>query len=246
MRSRVVPVWIALACAGTVLAQGDLSRGEQIYQSQCAFCHGRDGEGGRGPMLTRVVLRRAPDDEALARVIRRGLPDAGMPGTTMSDREAVLVAAYVRQFGRKSSSPPPGNPGRGRKVYAESRCSQCHTILGIGGALGPDLSGIGVRRNASHLRTSLLEPNADTPDDYAFVRATPLAGRPVSGVRVNEDTFSIQIREGSNAVVSLWKHELREWKKDLKYSPMPSYRHLPGVDLDDLVAYLASLQEEAR
>jgi putative heme-binding domain-containing protein len=234
---------LAAIAAAPALAQSGASRGEQIYQSQCAFCHGRDGEGGRGPMLTRPVLRRAPDDEALTRIIRRGLPDAGMPRTTMSDREAAMVAAYVRQFGRKTPAHPPGDPDAGRRLYHEQRCAQCHTLAGAGGAYGPDLTGIGIRRNLAHLRTSLTDPGADTPDDYAFLRATTHAGRTIQGVRVNEDTFSIQIRDASNAVHSLWKHELRELNKDLKYSPMPSYRHLSAAALDGLVAYLSSLQE---
>jgi putative heme-binding domain-containing protein len=244
-RSNAGLILAAVACAAPALAQSDTGRGEQIYQSQCAYCHGRDGEGGRGPVLTRPVLRRAPDDEALTRIIRRGLPDAGMPGTTMSDREASMVAAYVRQFGRKAPERPPGNPDAGRKLYQEHRCAQCHTLAGSGGAYGPDLTGIGIRRNVAHLRTSLLDPGADTPDDYAFLRATTLAGRTIEGVRVNEDTFSVQIRDATSAVHSFWKHELRDLKKDLTSSPMPSYKHLSAAAVDDLVAYL-SLFEEVR
>ncbi|MBL8229177.1 MAG: c-type cytochrome [Bryobacterales bacterium] len=242
MRTLIVPIALFMLPATPMPAQSG-ERGEQLYQSQCAYCHGRDGEGGRGPMLTRPLLRRAPDDEALTRVIRRGLPDAGMPGTTMSDREAAAVAAYVRQLGRKPTASIPGDPARGRDVYTQNRCDQCHTIAGHGGAFGPDLSAIGLRRNAAHLRTSLLDPSADTPDDYAFVRAVTSAGKTIEGIRINEDTFSIQLRLSSNAVESLWKSSLREVRKDLRTSPMPSYRQLPAQSLDDLIAYLASLRE---
>jgi hypothetical protein len=89
-----------------------------------------------------------------------------------------------------------------------------------------------------------VEPAADFPRGFAYVRAVMRDGQAVTGVRVNEDTFSIQIRDAAGTLHSLWKAELREFHKDLRKSPMPSYRvKLTPAELDDLVAYLANLQE---
>ena len=64
-------------------------------------------------------------------------------------------------------------------------------------------------------------------------------------VRVNEDTFSIQIREATGAVHSFFKSELSELHKDFGKSPMPAYTSTFTKDqLDDLVAYLMSLREK--
>jgi putative heme-binding domain-containing protein len=123
-------------------------------------------------------------------------------------------------------------------------CADCHTLSGRGGAFGPDLTGVGASRSPQHLRESLLNPAADVPRGFAFISAVMRDGQRVAGVRINEDTFSIQLRDATGMLHSLWKAELREFSKDLKKSPMPSYgAKLSPSDLDDLVAYLASLQE---
>ena len=45
-------------------SRADLLRGEKLFQVHCALCHGPNGEGGRGPMLTRAKLLHASDDAA--------------------------------------------------------------------------------------------------------------------------------------------------------------------------------------
>jgi len=72
----------------------------------------------------------------------------------------------------------------------------------------------------------------------------PNSGQPVTGVRVNEDSFSIQIRDSAGRSYSFWKKDLARVDKQPGKSPMPSYRgQLQDAELTDLVAYLASLKE---
>ena len=81
------------------------------------------------------------------------------------------------------------------------------------------------------------------PDNFLQVRVAAKDGRHVTGVRLNEDPFSIQIRDYSDRIHSFWKSELSELHEDWGKSPMPSYRgKLTPVELDDLVAYLVSLK----
>lgn len=223
--------------------------GEAIFLSQCAICHGQRGEGGRGAPLARTKLGHAPDDAALQRVIRRGIPGTGMPATWLNEVELREVAAHVRTLGRAvAQAAVPGDAARGEAVYqGKGGCVRCHTIGGHGGAFGPDLTGIASRRNAAHLRESVVDPGADVLPDFVLLHAVTATGRKVSGARVNEDTFSVQIREASGAVLSLWKTELRELRKDPGKTAMPSFRGaLSAAELDDLVAYLARLEEAAQ
>ncbi len=68
-------------------------------------------------------------------------------------------------------------------------------------------------------------------------------GARITGARVNEDTFTIQIRDYSGLLHSFRKSDLRELHKDWGKSPMPSYRDsLSGEELQNLVAFLASLR----
>ena len=227
-------------------AANEAARGEQLYLSQCSHCHGQNGEGGRGSSLNHLRLRQAPDDGALARVIRRGIADTGMPASSLTEQEVQLVAAHVRKLGRISASPAAGNAQRGEQLYqSKGGCPHCHTIQGRGAVFGPDLTSIGERRSPAYLRESLVSPGADISPGYFAITATVNDGHVITGVRVNEDTFSIQLRDTGNKLHSLWKAELKSLSKDLKKSLMPSYGNaFTAAELDDLVAYLAKVAED--
>ena len=48
----------------------------------------------------------------------------------------------------------------GRRVVRDLRCLTCHRINGRGETKGPDLSGVGLRRQEGYLRKWLLDPQA--------------------------------------------------------------------------------------
>jgi mono/diheme cytochrome c family protein len=53
---------------------------------------------------------------------------------------------------------------RGAKVYADNGCQHCHTIHDDGGGTrGPDLSGVGRRRNKTRIRTQILQGGQQMP-----------------------------------------------------------------------------------
>jgi hypothetical protein len=81
------------------------------------------------------------------------------------------------------------------------------------------------------------------PDNFLQIRVVTADGRQFTGARVNEDTFSIQIRDAAGRIQSFLKEELRELHKDWGKSPMPSYRDaFSKTELEDMVAYLVSLR----
>ncbi|MEO6437040.1 MAG: c-type cytochrome [Tepidisphaeraceae bacterium] len=227
-------------------SRADLANGDKLFQHHCALCHGPKGEGGRGPMLTAAKLSRAADDTALVEVIKHGIRGTEMPGAgSMMDREVSQTAAYVRSLGKVSQKPVPGNPARGAEIYrGKGACASCHSILGQGGISAPDLAGIGLRRSAVYLRESLVEPGAAVPDKYLLVTVATKKGPNVSGVRVNEDSFSIQVRDDAGRPHSFWKHEIERIDRQRGKSPMPSFKgRLSEDELTDLVAHLVSLKE---
>jgi cytochrome c oxidase cbb3-type subunit 3 len=228
-------------------SRADLLRGEKLFQVHCALCHGPKGEGGRGPMLTRARLSRAPDDAALLGILEDGIRGTEMPGTggTLSDREKRQTAAYVRSLGKVALKPVPGDAARGAGIFrGKGNCAGCHAIQGEGGVAGPDLSGVGDSRSPAYLRESLVNPGAAVPEGYLLVTVFPKGGQSVTGVRVNEDSFSIQIRDSAGRSYSFWKKDLAQVDKQKGKSPMPSYQgQLSDAELTDVVAYLASLKE---
>ena len=206
-------------------------------------CHGPLGNGGKGANLARPQLRRASDDQALLSIIRRGIPGTEMPGSALSPRQVSSIAAYVKTLGRVEQLDIPGDAGRGETIYTASGCARCHTVGGHGGVFGPDLDDIGVRRSAAHLREALIDPEASVPMGFLQLRVVTQDAQALTGIRVNEDGFSIQLRDLSGRLHSFWKHELSTLDKQWKRSPMMSYEAtLASEQLDDLVAYMVSLQ----
>ena len=223
----------------------DQKNGERLFLGQCGRCHGPKGEGGQGALLAQPRLRRAPDDESLFRVIREGIRGTEMPpGSTLSNREVWQLAAFVRSLGRVPIETVAGNAQHGQEVYqGKGKCGQCHIVNGQGISVGPELTDVGARRNANYLRASLITPEAAVPDGFLQVRITTKDGRRITGVRINEDTFTIQVRDLSGRTYSFFKQELSDLQKDFGKSPMPGYQKvLTATELDDLVAYLASLR----
>jgi putative heme-binding domain-containing protein len=236
---------LALAASFSFAQDEGLVRGRKLFDSHCARCHNMGGTGGEGPSLARPTLRHAADDEALLKVIQDGIEGTGMPSTwQISENEARQIAAYVRSLGRVESTPLPGDRERGRELFeGASGCGNCHSVAGKGGIVGPDLSDVGLRRGAAYLRDSLVSPGKTIVDRYLLVRATTKAGQEVVGVRVNEDSFTIQLREQTGRIHSLSKLELQDLEKSFDESLMPGYgANLTGAELEDLIAYLASLR----
>jgi cytochrome c oxidase cbb3-type subunit 3 len=225
-------------------APEDRAEGQRIFGTQCSFCHGPKGEGGQGVVLAVRRLPRAPDDLSLFRVIRDGIPGTKMPANALTPVQIWQVVAFVRTLGRNEGSKLAGNPQRGEQIYAtKGGCARCHSIGGHGGGIGPDLTDIGTRQNAAEVRTSLVDPDAAVSLDFLQVRVVTKDGHSFTGVRVNEDAFSIQIRDLQNQFHSFWKSEVTNIVKEPKRSLMPSFRStLTAGELDDLIAYLESLQ----
>ncbi len=238
------------------LTQSDLNEGQGLFQIHCARCHGILGEGGEGANLTRARLTRASDDAALISLIATGIPGTAMPGSwTLSESELLRLAAYVRTLGELPEETIPGDPVAGKLVYqGKGNCASCHILDGAGKGVGPELSEVGLRRNADYLRLSVTNPDADQPRVATRFRGTInafLTVRVVSeygtyeGMRINEDEFSVQMRDITGRIHSFGKSKLISYEKAFGHSLMPGYAAvLNEQEIDDVVSYLMSLKGE--
>ena len=236
---------VVTLCLPTVLAaqSAEMEQGKRLFESQCGSCHGPLGNGGKGANLAQPRLRRATDDQALLTIIRRGIPGTEMPGSFLTPSQVSSIATYVKTLGRVVPENIPGDADRGEGVYASLDCGVCHTLGGQGGILGPVLDDIGARRSAAHLREALIEPEAFLPHGFLLLQVVTKDGRTLTGTRVNEDGFSIQLRDPAGGIHSFWKDELDTLDKMWQRSPMVSYQaRLTTRQTDDLVAYLVSLK----
>jgi len=102
-------LWATLACLGMMGCggeedtgdrvaaildlEGDPAAGEGVYASECASCHGADGEGGSGPAMEDALHH---GDAETVEVILDGI--GGMPAHDyLDDQEIADVLAYITQ-----------------------------------------------------------------------------------------------------------------------------------------------------
>jgi cytochrome c oxidase cbb3-type subunit 3 len=235
--------------------------GEFQFRINCAFCHGLGARGGgRGPDLTRRQKRHGNSDVDLFRTINQGIPGTAMPpnGTTgqgvgMTDEEIWQVIAYLRSIQRRPERSR-GNAAHGKELfYGDANCSGCHMVEGKGGRLGPDLTTVGGARTADYIVDSVRNPSRrlaqglseatkEFPQEYETVTVVTGDGKEITGVTLNEDSFTVQLMDTSERLYSFEKDQLRSFKKS-RVSLMPAYDTslLSDKDLQDIVAYLLSV-----
>ena len=224
-------------------SDSDVEAGGRLYRSHCAVCHGIEGEGGRGVDLTAGLFRHGATDRDLYTTISVGIPGTEMPGIFFNGRQMWQLVSFVRSLSEgRAADQAEGDVENGRKVYEAKGCANCHRIEGKGGRMGPDLSDVGAMRSLGHLQAAVLRPNESVFPQHWMVRAKTKAGRQVAGMRMNEDTFSIQLIDAGGQLLSLRKADLAEYEVD-RSSGMPAFEgQFQGTDFDDLVTYLASLR----
>jgi cytochrome c oxidase cbb3-type subunit III len=232
----------------------DVARGKVLYESTCSKCHGLDGGGGDGPSLQGVPQRLG--DQATGQIIRGGIPGTGMNGFgSLNADETGQVVGYLLTLGRTADEEvAKGDPQKGKAAYSASGCSGCHIIDGEGGGIGPELTRVGAMRGPSYLRTALLTPGTNLPNEagamergrftqFLFVQVVDKDGRTYDGTRMSEDSFMISIKDATGHFHTFRKLDVQKIEKIPGRSVMPSFKDtLSPTQLDDLVAYLASLK----
>jgi alcohol dehydrogenase (cytochrome c) len=86
--------------------QSNDSDGRRLFETNCATCHGSDGQGSeRGPdlVLSRRALARPLED--LQRLIKAGIPAGGMPPSALSDPDIAAVARHLRSLAEAARQP---------------------------------------------------------------------------------------------------------------------------------------------
>lgn len=225
-------------------SSSDIAAGARLYAAQCTLCHGPNGDQVQGINLRRSQFRRPLSDDDLRRVIRTGVSAAGMPPFTFQPSELDGLVAFIRAgFDVGGTAAKIGDASRGRVVFEEKgSCGTCHRVNGNGPRFAPDLSDIGANRSPASLQRSILEPTRGMMPINRPVRIVTRDGRTIRGRRLNEDTFSVQLIDESERLVSIAKTDIREYELG-NTSPMPSMAgRLSADEVADLVAYLLSLR----
>jgi len=225
-------------------SQADVENGFRLYGAHCFACHGVNGDSVAGVDLRRGQFRRVTSDADLNRIIATGIPGTAMPPNGFGSADLAGLVAYIRSMREfEARAVALGDASRGEALFAgKGGCTTCHRVNGQGSRVAPDLSDIGAIRSPDSLQQSVLDPNSSVLPINRSVRAVTRDGRVISGRRLNEDTYTVQLIDDQERLVSLDKTGLREYTV-VKTSSMPYYKDkLTSEELSDLVAYLHSLK----
>ena len=93
-----------MACS----VNGDVKKGETLYKTFCASCHGPEGAGLVGPNLTDKVVLHGTKKEDIIKTITLGVPGKGMPpwGSILNNEQKSDLADFVKSIMGKNLPSP--------------------------------------------------------------------------------------------------------------------------------------------
>jgi cytochrome c oxidase cbb3-type subunit III len=224
--------------------QSDIQYGAQIFATQCTACHGTSGDQIPGVNFRAGQFKRVVTDNDLRATITTGVPGTAMQPFAFGASELTGIVSYLRNMSSfDARGLMVGNAARGQELFTGAgKCASCHAVNGKGPHAAPDLGDIGTLRTAELLHRTLIDPAAAMLPANRPVRAITKDGKTINGRRLNEDTYTVQIIDDQERLVSLTKADLREFTV-LKTTPMPAYKDkFSAQELADLAAYLLSLK----
>ena len=131
--------------------------------------------------------------------------------------------------------------GAGRAVYNRV-CAQCHTLYGVGGKVGPEITGAN-RADLGYLLENVLDPSAVIPKEYAATKLDLADGRVVTGIVKEETKTSLTIVTANETLTLPVKDIAGRTPSALSMMPDDVTRQLTQAQFRNLIAYLKHPQQ---
>jgi mono/diheme cytochrome c family protein len=229
-----------------------VERGKKVFVANCGFCHGATARGGEsGPDLVRSVMAlRDEGGDLIGPVIRKGVPEKGMPPFPMSDEQIADIAAFIRaqqqaainRGGYEIQNVVTGDAAKGQAYFnGAGGCKGCHSPTG-------DLKGVASKYDPVALQSRFLYPaprrfgpQSAPPAPVKVTVKTPQGA--VEGTLEYLDDFTVGLRDASGFY--------RSWTrtKDLKvevHDPLEAHvnllRKYSDADMHNILAYLVTFK----
>jgi len=155
----------------------EVNEGKMLWHKyDCIGCHTILGNGSYfAPDLTKTTVNKpASYIEKFLVNPRKVKTGSSMPVLGITSEEARNIVAFLDWVSKVDTNGWPPEPvlaamvrakSGGAAVYEKYACSACHTINGIGGTSGPDLSHVGSRLpDPEWHRQHLANPQSVVPD----------------------------------------------------------------------------------
>ncbi len=151
------------------------------------------------------------------------------------DREAVFQR-------KRSALTREGDLDRGRELYT-LLCAQCHKLGTEGGAVGPELTGVGSRA-PEEILIEIVDPNRSLETNYRAWSLETKDGRNLSGRLDSEDQSSVELLDVSGQRHVVPRNQIAVLEAgDLSLMPVGLIDDLSDADVASLVRFLSASKE---
>jgi putative membrane-bound dehydrogenase-like protein len=195
-------------------------------------------------LLEAVAAKQVPANEVSADLVRqlRNLNDKalekrigevwGIVRTTPADR-----AKQIAEWKRFLTAPvKPADPLLGRAMFVKT-CQQCHTLYGVGGKVGPEITGAN-RASLDYLLENIFDPSAVIPKEYTSTIIEMKDGRVVTGI-IKGDTPAAYTVVTANETLTIPRADVDQLKpSNVSMMPDDVLKDLRKDEVRALIAYL--------
>jgi cytochrome c oxidase cbb3-type subunit 3 len=227
----------------------EAARGQTQYTASCAFCHGADATGARGPDLLRSpVVAHDVKGNMIGDVVHNGRPDKGMPALPLTDAQIADIAAYLHwriAEGLSSSEVPNGYPAEklltgnaqaGKAFFeGEGGCTKCHSATG-------DLANVSGKYSAIDLEAQMLYPEGN----FKTAKITTKSGDVVEGKLNHLDEFTVSVTDANGWFHAFARNEVKVEVTDKLAAHRALLDKLTQTQMHDLYAYVHTLETEGQ
>ncbi len=209
--------------------------------------------------IATLSSRAAFAKQLLAAVEAKQLPSTDIPAETVRQlrnlNDSALSAKIAEVWGvvRESSADrkklindwskqlTPGvlakaDLSAGRAVYSKV-CAQCHTLYGVGGKVGPEITGAN-RSDLNYLLENIFDPSAIIPKEYAATKIDLADGRVITGIIKEETQATLTVVTANETLTISTKDIDKRTPSDLSMMPDDLMKPLSTAQLQHLIAYL--------
>ncbi len=145
---------------------GDVEAGKHLFtDKKCVVCHQVGVYGGViGPSLDFVSQYGSPIIVAAAMwnhgpAMSEMMAARGVERPTFGGAELADLITYLESLSAEPIQGPlyvlPGSAERGRLIFTEKQCVECHSVGGAGGRVGPDLAELSSNRGLTEFAAAM-------------------------------------------------------------------------------------------
>ncbi|MFL5338821.1 MAG: PVC-type heme-binding CxxCH protein [Gemmataceae bacterium] len=158
----------------------------------------------------------------------------GLVRTTPAEKRQ-LMGQFKRMILTSTKAP---DVMLGRALFGKT-CQQCHLLFGIGGKVGPDITGAN-RANLDYLLENILDPSAVIPKEYVATRIDLKNGRVVTGIVKGETPAALTVVTATETLTIPVADIDTRAESNVSMMPEDQLKPFTDHEVRSLIAYLQS------